>query len=71
MAESPPARMGGNHFQTLRNLADDTRHRRRAAAEELAAKSPVKMLLPTAMFIFPALFVVILGPGVIELSKYL
>src|SRR5581483_11088969 len=36
--------------QTLRNLADDSRRRRRAAAEELAAKAPVKMLVPTAIF---------------------
>src|SRR5581483_1587423 len=57
--------------QTLRNLADDSRRRRRAAAEELAAKAPVKMLVPTAIFIFPALFVVILGPAVLELKQYL
>ncbi len=63
--------LGLSLAQTLRNLADDVRHKRRAVAEELAAKSPVKMLLPTALFIFPALFVVILGPAVLELGKYL
>jgi len=63
--------LGLSLAQTLRNLADDARHKRRAIAEELAAKSPVKMLLPTALFIFPALFVVILGPAVLELGKYL
>ncbi len=57
--------------QTLRNLADDVRHKRRLAAEELAAKAPVKMLVPTALFIFPALFVVLLGPALLEIKKYL
>jgi tight adherence protein C len=63
--------LGLSLAQTLRNLADDTRRRRRAAAEELASKAPVKMLIPTALFIFPALFAVILGPAVIELKNYL
>jgi tight adherence protein C len=63
--------LGLSLAQTLRNLAEDTRRKRRALAEELAAKAPVKMLVPTALFIFPALFVVILGPAVLELKKYL
>ncbi len=49
--------------QTLRNLADDSRRRRRSLAEEAAAKAPIKMLFPAALFIFPALFIVILGPA--------
>ena len=57
--------------QTLRNLADDSRRRRRSHAEEAAAKAPIKMLFPAALFIFPALFMVILGPAVLELGKYL
>ena len=57
--------------QTLRNLADDSRRRRRSLAEEAAAKAPIKMLFPAALFIFPALFMVILGPAVLELGKYL
>jgi tight adherence protein C len=46
----------------LRVQAADARLRRQFAAEEKAMKAPIKMLLPTAMFIFPALFIVILGP---------
>ena len=57
--------------QTLRNLADDSRRRRRSLAEEAAAKAPIKMLFPAALFIFPALFIVILGPAILELGKYL
>lgn len=63
--------LGLSLARTLRNLAEDTRNRRRAAAEELASKAPVKMLVPAALFIFPALFVVVLGPAVLELKKYL
>jgi len=63
--------LGLSLARTLRNLADDTRRRRRAIAEELAAKAPVKMVFPTALFIFPALFVGILGPAIVELHKFL
>ncbi len=63
--------LGLSLARTLRNLAEDTRNRRRAVAEELASKAPVKMLFPTAVFIFPALFVAILGPALIQLKHYL
>jgi tight adherence protein C len=47
----------------LRVQATDTRNKRQAAAEEKAMKAPIKMLFPTALFIFPAMFVIILGPA--------
>ena len=53
----------------LRVQATDTRLRRQAAAEEKAMKAPIKMLFPTVAFIFPAMFLVILGPAFLNLSK--
>ncbi len=53
----------------LRVQAVDTRLKRQAAAEEKAMKAPIKMLFPTVIFIFPAMFIVVLGPALIGLSK--
>jgi tight adherence protein C len=55
----------------LRVQAADSRLRRQAAAEERAMKAPIKMLFPTALFIFPAMFVVILGPAMLNISHSL
>ena len=53
----------------LRVQAVDTRLKRQAAAEEKAMKAPIKMLFPTVIFIFPAMFIVVLGPALIGLAK--
>jgi tight adherence protein C len=53
----------------LRVQATDSRSKRQDAAEERAMKSPIKMLFPTVMFIFPAMFIVILGPAFLQLAK--
>ncbi len=51
----------------LRVQAAESRLKRQAAAEEKAMKSPIKMLFPTVIFIFPAMFIVILGPAMLNL----
>ena len=53
----------------LRIQAGDSRLKRQLAAEEKAMKAPIKMLFPTVLFIFPAMFIVILGPAFLNLSK--
>lgn len=62
--------LGTSLGQTLRIQAGDARARRQLAAEEKAGKAPVKMLFPTIIFIFPALFVVVLGPAVVNLGAF-
>jgi tight adherence protein C len=53
----------------LRIQAGDTRLKRQLLAEEKAMKAPIKMLFPTVVFIFPAMFLVVLGPAFLNLSK--
>ncbi len=55
----------------LRVQAADTRLRRQGVAEEKAMKAPIKMLFPMVMFIFPAMFIVILGPALLNISSVL
>jgi tight adherence protein C len=59
--------LGIGMAKVLRNLTGRIREQRREAAREQAMKAPVKMLFPMVMFIFPALFIVILGPVAIQL----
>jgi tight adherence protein C len=54
----------------LRVQGADSRLRRQAAAEEKAMKAPIKMLFPTVLFIFPAMFIVVLGPALMNLMHY-
>ncbi len=62
-------RFGTSIAQSLRVHSDDLRIKRRQRAEEAAAKTTVKMVPPLVFFIFPALFVVILGPAVISIAR--
>ena len=59
-------RFGTSIGRALRVQADTLRTKRRQRAEEAAAKTTIKLLFPLVLFIFPALFVVVLGPGVIQ-----
>jgi tight adherence protein C len=61
--------LGTSLGRILRVQATDTRVKRQAAAEERAQKAPIKMLFPTVVFIFPAMFIVILGPAMLSLGK--
>jgi tight adherence protein C len=62
-------RMGTGLGQALRLQATEIRERRMAFIKEQAGKLPVKMMLPLVLFIFPALFVVILGPAAVQMSE--
>lgn len=52
----------------LRLYSEQLRHKRRTAAEKRAATASTRMLIPLALFIFPTLFVVLLGPAVLRMS---
>jgi tight adherence protein C len=62
-------RFGTPIAHALGVFADTLRSRRMQAAEEVAAKTGVKLLFPLVLFIFPSIFVVSLGPAIINLQK--
>jgi len=63
--------LGTNVADSLRILSDTMRARRTVRAEEAAAKIPLKLLFPLIFFMFPSLFLVLLGPVVINVSRNL
>ncbi len=65
------SRFGTSLATALRVHADSMRTKRRQMAEETAAKATVKLIFPLVLFIFPAIFVVLIGPGAIQIVKHL
>lgn len=59
-------KFGTSIAQALRVHSDSMRTKRHQRAEEMAAKLPVKLVFPLILFIFPSLFIAILGPSMIQ-----
>ncbi|MCX7385280.1 MAG: type II secretion system F family protein [Planctomycetales bacterium] len=62
-------RFGSSIAQALRVQSDTMRVKRRQMAEEKAAKTAVKMIFPLVLFIFPGIFVILVGPAAIQLKE--
>ena len=62
-------KFGASLVKSLRVHAEMLRVKRMQQAEEMAQKAAIKVLFPTILFIFPAIFVVILGPALIHVAQ--
>ncbi|HEY0785121.1 MAG TPA: type II secretion system F family protein, partial [Acidobacteriaceae bacterium] len=62
-------RFGTPIARALSNFADGLRLKRRQKAEEMAAKTTVKIIFPLVLFIFPSIFIVLLGPAALTISR--
>lgn len=62
-------KLGIGLVQVLRVQSQETREERKQRAEEAAMKAPIKMLFPLVLFIFPTLFIVLLGPVAIQFME--
>jgi tight adherence protein C len=62
-------RFGTPVIRALSRFAEDIRAKRRQRAEEAAAKTKIKILFPLVLFIFPCIFIVLLGPAVLNIMK--
>jgi tight adherence protein C len=62
-------RFGSSIAQALRVQSDSMRTRRRQIAEEKAAKTAVQLIFPLVLFIFPGIFVVLVGPAAISIME--
>jgi tight adherence protein C len=66
---SQSERFGAGLVKALRVHADTLREKRLQYAEERAQKAAIKILFPTLLFIFPGVFIVVLGPAVIQIME--
>ena len=64
-------KLGVGMAQVLEIQSENMREMRRQRAKEQAAKLPVKILFPTVIFIFPVMFVVVLGPALVTIARSL
>jgi tight adherence protein C len=64
-------KFGASLVKSLRVHAETLRMKRQQRAEEMAQKAAIKVLFPTLLFIFPAIFVVILGPAAFQIVEVL
>jgi tight adherence protein C len=64
-------RFGTSVARSFRAHAETVRSKRRQRAEEAAAKTTIKLVFPLVLFIFPAMFVVILGPALLHIIEQL
>jgi tight adherence protein C len=62
-------KFGSSVAQALRTQSDAMRTRRRQLAEEKAAKTAVKLIFPLVLFIFPGIFVILVGPAAISMVR--
>ena len=62
-------RFGTPIARALSNFGDTIRQKRRQLAEEMAAKTTVKIIFPLVLCIFPSMFIVLLGPAGIAISR--
>jgi tight adherence protein C len=62
-------RFGTSVADALRVHADTMRTKRRQRAEEAAAKTTIKLVFPLVLFVFPAMFVVVLGPSALAIFR--
>ena len=64
-------RFGSSIATALRVQSDSMRSRRRQLAEERAAKTAVQLIIPLVLFIFPGIFIVLVGPAGISIANNL
>ena len=67
--EIPRQERANDFAHALRVQSDGMRTRRRQLAEEKAAKTAVKLIFPLVLFIFPGIFVVLVGPAAITMVR--